>query len=159
MSSTYAAAAPGTMVLTLAGDRREKRCRDFLIHHYVSVGSSGQFDSGLCRTTGRYIIQPDEQHVLITDLDNMLGVTVNSYENKNLLSINPNQPMLRLVYTVRLKAQDMLLHVGRDTTLSMLLRSGCLAVQPDALTQDQLNRMLILSPPPSDVEDDDPLDS
>ena len=152
--STYA--SPGTLVLTPigGGDHLPTRGRDHLIHHYVSIGSSGQFDSGLCRTNGRYVIQPDEQHVLITDLDNIFGVRVNDFEHMNLLSVNANQPMYRLVYSIRLKARDMQLHVGRDTTLSMLVRSGCLAVQPDVLTQEQLNKMLLTSPPPSDDEID-----
>jgi len=142
MTNSYA--SPGTLVLspTEDGERLQTRGRDLLIHHYVSVSSNCQFDAGRCRTPGRYMILPDEEHILITDLDNISVATANRFENRNVLSINPNEPMLRLVYGIRLKARDMTLNIGKDTPLSMILRSGCLSITPKALTRDELNKML-----------------
>jgi hypothetical protein len=48
----------------------------------------------------------------------------------------------------------MMLHVGQDTSLSLLLRAGCLLVTPILANKDQTTPMI--RPPPSAAAADQP---
>ena len=135
-------AAPGTIVLAVAdlaiqnGDMR---------HLFNSLG--GQFDSTLCITPIPFTIAPNETHVLITDLDEIFGAVLQTSDGRRgPQSINGLQSPLQLCYGVRLNSPDMMLHVGRNTSLSLLLRAGCLKVTAFVVTKEQISR--VLRPPP-----------
>ena len=129
-------AAPGTIVLTVADPALK---RDHPNHQFSSLG--GQFDSSLCLTPVPFTIHPKEGHVLLTDLDRIYGAVLQTPDGRQTpLSTNGLSP-LQLCYAVQLKSPDMMLHVGRDTSLSLLLRAGCLKVTPFTVTKAQVAQM------------------
>ncbi len=135
-------AAPGTIVLTVA-DPALKSDLKILNYNFTSLG--GHFDSSLCTTPVPFIIHPNDRHVLITDLDQIFGATIHNKSSdgrRNTLSVNEEQSPLRLCYSVCLKSPDMMLHVGRDASLSLLLRSGCLQVTPLMVTSKQAAQLM-----------------
>jgi len=141
--------APGTILLTLADPTIP---HDFPNHVFES---RILFDPSLCFTSDPFVIHPNEGHVLITDLDPIHGADL---QDGSVLSVDERQPSLQVCYSVRLKSSDMMMYVGRVTSLSMLLRSGCLLVTPFVATQEQVTQLIRLPtppPPPSDVSDDD----
>jgi hypothetical protein len=142
-------AAPGTIVLTLVDPAVP---RDFRNHVYTtSLG--GHFESSLCITSVPFIVHPNEGHVLITDLDQIFGAVLQTPDGRrSTLSVNEGQRPLQLCYSIRLKLPDMMLYVGRDSSLSLLLRCGCLQVTPFMATREQVTQ-LIRPPPPYDEQD------
>jgi hypothetical protein len=136
------AAAPETIVLTVA-DPALKSDLSILNHKFTSLG--GHFDSSLCITPVPFIIHPNNRHVLITDLDQIFRATIHNKSpdgQRNTLSVNEEQSPLRLCYSVCLKSPDMMLHVGRNASLSLLLRSGCLQVTPLMVTSEQATQLM-----------------
>ena len=149
-------AAPGTIVLAVADPSLK---RGHPNHQFTSLG--GQFHSHLCVTPVPFTIHPNEGHVLLTDLDQILGATIKTGDILGPIS-HRGKP-LQLGYMVRLTLPDMMLHVGQDTSLSLLLRAGCLTVAAVVVTKEQLTQMIPPPPPPPvqqsfqpvEVEEDD----
>jgi hypothetical protein len=132
-------AAPGAIILTLVDPAIKP---DHPNHLFTSIG--GQFDSSLCRTPTSFTILPNVGHVLITDLEQIYGALVQTSDGRRgPMSLNNGiQTPLRLCYGVYLKSSNMMLHVGRDTSLSLLLRAGCLHVTSFMVTKDQMAQLL-----------------
>jgi hypothetical protein len=141
-------AAPGTIVLAV-DDPMVKR--DFPNHLFVSVGD--QFDSSLCITPVPFTIHPKESHVLVTDLDKIYGAVLQTPDGRrgNMSIAAGIKTPLRLCYLVRLKSPDMMLHVGRDTSLTLLLRAGCLEVTSFIVNKEQTSRLLPPGQPAASV--------
>jgi hypothetical protein len=131
--------APGTILLTLADPTVP---HDFPNHVFES---RILFDPDLCFTSDPFVIHPNEGHVLITDLNQIHGADL---QDGSVLSVDERQPSLQLCYSVRLKSSDMMMYVGRGTSLSLLLRSGCLLVTPFVATQEQVTQLIRLPTPP-----------
>jgi hypothetical protein len=139
-------AAPGTTLLTEVDPTVP---HDHPNHVYTSLG--GQFDSSLCITSVPFIIHPNEGHALITDLDQIFGAVLQTLDGRRAtLSVKGGPRSLQLCYAIRLKSPDMMLYVGRDSSLSLLLRSGCLKVTPFLATKEQVTQMIHPPPPTSD---------
>lgn len=131
-------AYPGSIVLSEVDPTVQ---HGYPYHLFTSLG--GQFDSNLCITPVPFTIVPNEGHVLITDLDQICGAVLQTGDGRQgPLSIDGGQSPLQLCYGVRLKSPDMMLHVGKDTCLSLLLRAGCLQVTPFMATKEQVNQMI-----------------
>jgi hypothetical protein len=141
-------AAPGTIVLTV-DDPMVKR--DFPNHLLTSVG--GQFDSSLCTTPMPFTIHPKESHVLITDLDKIYGAVLQSPDGRrgNMSIAAGMRTPLRLCYLISLKSPDMMLHVGQATSLTLLLRAGCLEVTSFLVNKEQVARLLPPAQPAASV--------
>jgi hypothetical protein len=110
-------------------------------HVYTSLG--GQFDTSQCITSVPFIIHPSENHLLITDLDQIFGPAIlfqTRDDQQVSLSVTGTERSFRLCYVIRLKSPDMMLYVGQDTSLSLLLRAGCLQVTPVLAKSTQLIR-------------------
>ena len=151
------AAAPGTVLVMHVGNYcPTDRDRDKFIHSFVSVGGNGQFDSRLCRALSSFIIYPNEQHTLLTDLDCVHEATVNPLNIQSPLSIQFDRPTYRLVYHINIRPRDMILNVGIDTPLSLLIRAGILHVTTAFLTQPEVIELFTL-PVPDDDDDDENL--
>ena len=146
-------AAPKTTLLTGVDPTIP---RDYPIHVFTtSLG--GQFDTSQCITSVPFIIHPSEDHMLITDLDQLFGPAIllqTLNDQRVSLSVTGAERIFRLCYVIRLKSPDMMLHVGQDTSLSLLLRAGCLLVTPILATKDQTTPMI--RPPPSAAAADQP---
>jgi hypothetical protein len=146
-------AAPKTTLLTGVDPTIP---RDYPIHVFTtSLG--GQFDTSQCITSVPFIIHPSEDHMLITDLDQIFGPAIllqTLNDQRVSLSVTGTERSFRLCYVIRLKSPDMMLHVGQDTSLSLLLRAGCLLVTPILATKDQTTPMI--RPPPSAAAADQP---
>ena len=134
-----AAAAAGTIILTVIDPTIKP---DHPNHLFTSLG--GQFDSGLCRTPTAFTILPNVGHVLITDLDQIYGTLLQTPDGLwGPISLNNGiKTPLRLCYGVYLTSSNMMLHVGKDTSLSLLLRSGCLRVTSFTVNQDQMAQLI-----------------
>jgi hypothetical protein len=131
--------ATGTILLTLADPTVP---HDFPNHVFES---RILFDPDLCFTSDPFVIHPNEGHVLITDLNQIRGADL---QDGSVLTVDERQPPLQLCYVVRLKSSDMMMYVGRGTSLSLLLRSGCLLVTPFVATQEQVTQLIRLPTPP-----------
>ena len=139
-------AAPGSIVLAVADPSIK---RDHPNHLFTSLG--GHFDSQLCFTPVPFTIHPYEHHVLLTDLDQIYGAVIKNGDTQGPMSVNGGP--LQLCYAVRLTMPDMMLQVGKDTSLSLLLRAGCLQITSFAVSKEQSTQML--TPPAQPVDDDD----
>jgi hypothetical protein len=136
-------AAPGTIILTVVDPAIKP---DHPNHLFTSLG--GQFDSGLCRTPTSFTILPNEGHVLITDLEQIYGTLLQTPDGlRGPMSLNNEiKTPLRLCYGVYLKSSNMMLHVGQDTSLSLLIRAGCLHVTSFMVNQDQMAQLIPSAP-------------
>jgi hypothetical protein len=143
-------AAPGTILLTLVDPTVP---HDFQNH--VLWSRDLFFNSSLCFTSDPFVIHPNEGHVLITDLDQIRGAVLQAPDGQlSAMSVDERQRPLQLCYCVRLKSSDMMMYVGRETSLSLLLQSGCLQVTPFVATKEQVTMLIRLpTPPPAPADE------
>ncbi len=134
-------AAPRTTLLTGVDPTAP---RDYPIHVFTTC-SGGQFDTSQCITSVPFIIHPSEDHMLITDLDPIFRpvILLQTLDDQRVsLSVTGTERSFRLCYVIRLKSPDMMLYVGQDTSLSLLLRAGCLQVTPIMATKDTSTQLI-----------------
>lgn len=129
-------AAAGTIVLAKSNPMVEPDC---LNHQFTTLGG-GQFETNLCITPVPFTIHSNEVHILLTDFDEIVGASVGfDHDHRGPLSINGS---FQLGFSVHLNMPDMMLHIGQDTSLSLLLRSGCLKMTPFLLTKQQVTQLI-----------------
>lgn len=134
-------AAPGTIVLAVA-DPAIKLSNPM---HLFTSPKGRRFNTSECQTAVSFTIESQQAHVLITDLDQILGAVLQTPDGRRG-QLSVNGPPLQLCYSVQLKLPDMMMFVGQNTYLSMLLKNDCLKVTPFVVTKEQLAR-LVPNPP------------
>jgi hypothetical protein len=125
-----------------------------LVHQYTSVNESLLFDAKLSVVKEPFVIQPNEFHVLVTDNRPIYRALVNMDDHPS--PVKAILPSLVRAYNIHLKEQGMVLMVGGNTSLAMLLNSGCVEGAEVVMTKEQLGLMQAEPETPTSVNDDEP---
>ena len=123
--------AAGTITVTKAPSVCSPKTR--AVHVFLTE-SGDNFNSSQCFNNSQFILNPNQECLLIT---NLMAISVKlDTENMQAPLQFDHSSQLRLCYSISIKHPGMALIVGEKTPLSLLLKTGCVAAHPFCVTRD-----------------------